>query len=87
MVRIRLKRTGRRHQPSYRLTAVDGRSTRDGRVLEELGFYDPAHRSPELQCNLKTERIEYWLRVGAQPSETARSLLKKAGIAVGGRKK
>ena len=82
MVRIRLKRMGRRHRPSYRLTAVDGRSARDGRVLEELGFYDPAHRNPDLQCNLKTERIEHWLKVGAQPSETARDLLKRAGIAV-----
>ena len=86
MVRIRLKRMGHRHRPSYRLAAVDGRATRDGRVLEELGFYDPAHQNPNLQCDLKKERIEYWLSVGAQPSDTARDLLKKNGIAVSGRK-
>ncbi len=87
MVMIRLKRTGRRHRPSYRLAAVDGRSSRDGRVLEELGLYDPAHRNPDLQSDLKTERIKYWLSVGAQPSDTARDLLKKAGIAVRGCRK
>lgn len=81
MVRIRLKRTGRRHRPSYRLTAVDNRSSRDGRVLEELGHYDPAHQDPDMQCNLNKERIAYWLSVGAQPSDTARDLLAKVGIA------
>jgi len=86
MVRIRLKATGRRHRPSYRLAAVDVRATRDGRVLEELGLYDPAHQNPNLRCDLKRERIEYWLSVGARPSDTARDLLKKNGIAVSGRK-
>ena len=86
MVRIRLKRMGRRHRPSYRLTAVDSRASRDGRVLEELGFYDPAHKNAELQCNLKKERIEHWLSLGAQPSDTARDLLTKIGIAVAGHK-
>jgi len=87
MVRIRLKRIGRRHRSSYRLAAVDSRSSRDGRVLEELGSYDPAHQNPELQSNLNKDRIEHWLSVGAQPSETARDLLKKAGIVVAGGKK
>ncbi|UCD28658.1 MAG: 30S ribosomal protein S16 [Planctomycetota bacterium] len=82
MVRIRLKRTGRRHRSSYRLTAVDSRSSRDGRVLEELGYYDPANKNPDLQHNLKKDRIEYWLSVGARPSDTVRDLLKKTGIAV-----
>jgi small subunit ribosomal protein S16 len=86
MVRIRLKRTGRRHRPSYRLTAVDGRATRDGRVIEELGLYDPAHQNLDLQCNLKKERIEHWLKAGAQPSDTVRDILKKNGIEVSGRK-
>jgi len=80
MVRIRLKRTGRAHKPSYRVAAVDVRSTRDGRVLEELGYYNPAHKNPEMRCNLKNERIAYWLGVGAQPSETVSHLIKKAGI-------
>ena len=78
MVRIRLKRVGRRHKPSYRLTAVDVRRSRDGKVLEELGYYDPAHKNPELRCNLKKDRIDYWLSVGAQPSDTVADLLKKA---------
>ena len=84
MVRIRLKRVGRRHRPSYRLTAVDGRASRDGRVLEELGYYDPAHKNADLQCSLKKERIEHWLGTGAQPSDTVRDLLKKAGIPLKG---
>ena len=85
MVRIRLKRMGRRHRPAYRLTAVDGRASRDGRVLEELGYYDPAHKDAAMQCNLKKERIEHWLSVGAQPSDTARDLLRKIGIPLAAR--
>ncbi len=80
MVRIRLKRTGRAHKPSYRVAAVDVRSTRDGRVLEELGHYNPAHKNPEMRCHLKSERIAYWLGVGAQPSDTVTDLLKQTGI-------
>ena len=86
MVRIRLKRTGRRHQPAYRLAAIDARASRDGRVLEELGVYDPANKNPDLQCKLKTERIAHWLSVGAQPSDTVRDLLKKIGVSVSGSK-
>lgn len=79
-VRLRLKRFGRRHRSFYRLTAVDGRNPRDGRVVEELGWYDPESKDPERQTTFDRERIEYWLGVGAQPSETVRSLLKKNGI-------
>ena len=53
----------------------------DGRVIEELGWYDPNARDPEKQVMLKRDRVEYWLGVGAQPSETVRSLLKRQGIA------
>ena len=80
MVRIRLKRIGRNHQPSYRVTAVDVRASRDGKALEELGYYDPANKNSEMQLNLKKERIEHWLSLGAQPSDTVRDLLKKIGI-------
>jgi small subunit ribosomal protein S16 len=80
MVRIRLKRTGRRHKACYRVTAVDQRSTRDGRAIEELGYYDPANKNPELQAKLNKERIEYWLSQGAQASETVAQLLKRHGI-------
>ncbi|MGQ9652236.1 MAG: 30S ribosomal protein S16 [Phycisphaerae bacterium] len=86
MVRLRLKRTGRRHRPTYRLAAVDSRSPRDGMVIEELGVYEPANQNPDLRCKLKQERVEYWLKVGARPSDTARDLLKRLGYQVSGRK-
>lgn len=79
-VRLRLKRLGRRHHPTYRLTAVDSRRARDSKVIEELGAYDPMNASEDRKVALKRERIEYWLGVGAQPSETVRRLLEKAGI-------
>ncbi len=81
-VKLRLKRTGRRHLPCYRLNAVDSRAPRDGKVIEELGLYDPLQKDPDKQINFKRERIEYWLSVGAQPSETVANLLEKAGILV-----
>ena len=81
-VKLRLKRTGRRHLPCYRLNAIDSRAPRDGRVIEELGLYDPLQKEVEKQISFKRERIEYWLSVGAQPSETVANLLEKAGIAV-----
>lgn len=81
-VRLRLKRTGRRHLPCYRLSAVDSRAPRDGRVIEELGLYDPMEKDADKQINFKRERVEYWLSTGAQPSETVANLLEKAGIAV-----
>lgn len=80
MVRLRLKRMGRRHRPFYRLCAMDQRSTRDGTAIEELGFYDPIEPDAGKALRLKAERIQYWLSVGARPSETARSLIRKAGI-------
>ena len=81
-VRLRLKRYGRRHRPTYRVTAVDCRAPRDGKVLEELGNYDPMGKDADQQVRLNRERIEYWLSVGAQPSETVASLIGKAGISV-----
>jgi len=64
------------------LTAVDIRASRDGKVLEELGYYDPANKNSNMQLNLKKERIEYWLSVGAQPSDTVRDLINKMGVSV-----
>jgi small subunit ribosomal protein S16 len=64
------------------MTVVDRRNARDGRVIEEVGFYDPGNANPELQCRLDKERIAHWLSVGAQPSETARSLIAKAGLEI-----
>ncbi|MEK6676040.1 MAG: 30S ribosomal protein S16 [Planctomycetota bacterium] len=80
MVRIRLKKYGRRHRPAYRLTAVDSRRTRNTVVIEELGCFDPLNPNPEQAIKLNQERIAYWLGVGAQPSETVRRILEKHGI-------
>ncbi|NIA21885.1 MAG: 30S ribosomal protein S16 [Anaerolineaceae bacterium] len=78
-VKIRMKRFGRTHRPFYRINAVDSRAPRDGRVIEELGSYDP-HASDDKKVKLNVERVQYWLSVGAQPSDTVRSFLKKAGL-------
>ena len=78
MVVLRLKRMGRRHRPFYRVNAMDRRSPRDGRVIEQLGWYDPL--APEdRQLNINVPRADYWLSVGAQPSRTVASLLKRLG--------
>ena len=81
-VRLRLKRMGRRHRAFFRLSAMDSRNPRDGRVIEQLGWYDPCTKEPEKQLSLNRQRIEYWLEQGAQPSETVKDLLKRQGIAV-----
>lgn len=80
MVRLRLKRFGRRHVPTYRLNAIDSRSPRNGRVIEELGSYDPHEANEEKATRFNADRVRYWLSVGAQPSRTVASLLRKAGI-------
>ncbi|MFQ5591110.1 MAG: 30S ribosomal protein S16 [Phycisphaerae bacterium] len=79
-VRLRLKRIGRRHHPVYRLAALDRRRARDSKVIEELGSYDPLNSDADRQVVLNRERIEYWLSVGAQPSDTVRRILEKQGI-------
>ena len=83
-VRLRLKRFGRRHRPSYRVAAMDVRAQRDGRVIEELGFYDPVARDEAKQLVLKQERIDYWLSVGAQPTDTVRRLIERNRAATAG---
>ena len=70
---------GRKHRPFFRLCAMDGRSPRDGRVLEELGIYDPLVQETDARAILNGERIAYWLGVGAQPSDKAIVLIKKYG--------
>jgi small subunit ribosomal protein S16 len=79
-VRLRLKRIGRTNRPFYRLSAMDGRRPRDGRVLEELGTYDPANTARGEQIKLNAERIQYWLSVGAEPTDTVAQLLKQHQI-------
>ncbi len=78
MVVLRLKRMGRRHRPFYRTNAMDRRSPRDGRVIEALGWYDPI-APDDRQLSVKIDRVDYWLSVGAQPSRTVASLLKRVG--------
>ena len=78
-VKIRLKRMGRTHRPFFRVCAMDTRSPRDGRVIEELGVYDPMVKETDARALLKGERIDYWLGVGAQPSDKVKVLIKKYG--------
>ncbi|MCE5266259.1 MAG: 30S ribosomal protein S16 [Planctomycetaceae bacterium] len=78
-VRIRMKQFGRKHRPYYRICAMDIRRPRDGRVLEELGTYDPLVPETDARALLNSERIAYWLSVGAQPSDNVRVLIKKYG--------
>lgn len=81
MVRIRMKSFGRRHRPFFRICAMDIRSPRDGRAIEELGHHDPMVRNTEARTVLNVNRIRYWLSVGAQPSEKVAALLKRYGVA------
>ena len=76
-VRIRLKRMGKIHAPFYRVVVVDSRKKRDGRVIEEIGTYNPL-TNPS-QIHVESERAQYWLGVGAQPSDSARRLLVLTG--------
>jgi small subunit ribosomal protein S16 len=78
-VRIRLKRMGRIHRPFYRVCVIDGRAPRDGKVIEEVGTYDPLVKETDARATLQVERIDYWLSVGAQPSDNVRVLIKKYG--------
>lgn len=80
MVRIRMKSMGRRHRPFFRICAMDARSPRDGRAIEELGHYDPMVRNAEAREVVNANRIRYWLSVGAQPSEKVQAILKRHGI-------
>lgn len=78
MVRIRLRRTGRKKTPTYRIVVADSQSPRDGRFIEIIGQYVP--RQGNTAINLDTARANYWLDKGAQPSDTVRSLLRRAGV-------
>jgi len=79
-VRLRLQKTGRKNRPSYRIVAADNRGKRDGKVLEILGLYDPIAKEEAKQVTVKRDRIEHWLGVGAQPSDTVANIIKRAGI-------
>ena len=77
-VKIRLRRTGRKKQPLFRIVIADSRSPRDGKFIEVVGQYSP--RQGDNALNLKTERVNHWLDNGAQPTETVSRLLKIKGI-------
>jgi len=78
MVKIRLRRMGAKKAPFYRVVVADSRYPRDGRFIEELGTYDP--RQNPAAVNIDVERAQAWIRTGAQPTDTVRDLLKKAGV-------
>ena len=78
MVKIRLRRLGAKKAPFYRVVVADSRFPRDGRFIEEIGFYNPTVDPAELKVDV--DRAQAWIKTGAQPTETVRTLLKKAGV-------
>lgn len=76
---IRLKRSGRKHLPFYHICVFNSRTRRDGRPIEQVGFYDPASNSEET-LRVDVDRVKYWLAEGAKPSTTVGSLLRKQGV-------
>lgn len=77
MVKIRLRRTGSKKKPTYRVVVADSRSPRDGRFVEIIGYYDP--RTEPITFNIHEDRMRHWLSVGAQPTDTVQKLLKNSG--------
>ncbi|HVZ93663.1 MAG TPA: 30S ribosomal protein S16 [Phycisphaerales bacterium] len=80
MVRIRMKRMGRRNRPFFRINAIDKRTKRDGKIIEQLGWYDPIAKDPAKQIKLEIERCKYWLSKGAQPSDTMNDIFARLGL-------
>lgn len=78
MVKIRLQRVGAKKAPFYKIVVADSRYPRDGRIIEEIGNYDPM-KEPAV-INLKADKVQDWIGKGAQPTDTVRALIKKAGI-------
>lgn len=78
MLKIRLRRTGQKHQPSYRVVVADKDSPRDGRFVEILGHYNP--RTEPVTFEVKADRVQHWVSVGAQPTETVHRLLHQRGL-------
>ena len=78
MVKIRLRRMGKKKSPFYRIVVADSRCPRDGRFIEEVGYYNPMTNPAEIKVN--EEKVQEWLKNGAQPTETVKSILTKTGI-------
>ena len=81
---IRLKTMGTKKKIKHRIVVTDSKSPRNGRFIEEVGYWDPSRQPASLK--VKNERVEYWISKGAQPSETVRSILKKVGVKSGARR-
>lgn len=77
-VKLRLKRMGAKKKPFYRIIASDSRSPRDGRFIDEIGYYNPTVDPPEIKID--SEKAQKWIKSGAQPTDTVRSLMKKASV-------
>ncbi|MEM0964652.1 MAG: 30S ribosomal protein S16 [Verrucomicrobiota bacterium] len=77
-LKIRLQRHGNRHNPFYRVVVAENTARRDGRYVELVGTYDPQNQSEEKQWKLDLERVDYWQSVGAKPTDTVRSLIRRA---------
>lgn len=78
--KIRLRRMGAKKAPFYRVVVADSRSPRDGKSIEEIGYYNPIAKKDDVSLKINEERALYWLGTGAQPSETVKALLRKAGV-------
>jgi len=78
VVKLRLRRMGAKKRPSYRIVAADSRSPRDGAFIESVGFYDPITDPATINVNL--DRARHWIDNGAQPTDTVRSILQRAGV-------
>jgi small subunit ribosomal protein S16 len=78
LVKIRLKRMGAKKRPFYRLVVADSRSPRDGKFIEEIGFYDPLPNPAKVQIDV--DKVHEWMRKGARPSDVARKLLEREGV-------
>ncbi len=76
-VRIRLKRLGRKHRPFYRISIMDAQVQRDGKTIEDIGHYDPMVQDKSARVKLNLERVDYWMSVGAKPTEKVATLIKK----------
>lgn len=77
-VKLRLKRMGQKKKPFYRIVAADSRAPRDGRFIEQIGYYNPV--SEPIELKIDAEKAQKWLKTGAQPTDTVRALLKKSGV-------
>ncbi len=77
-LKIKLQRGGATHNPIYRVVVAEARSRRDGRFVEKLGTYLPSPKGKQVELTLNVERADYWMSVGAKPTETANALIKRA---------